>query len=397
MNNRPSRMRGSSRVCKSAGAGALIALSLLSAACSASAAVPAGNAVDSSGSSAPSTAAAGPTTTAAATAATTVSWHTVLTGPAVTAGQTARYSASAVVATGPTAGWAFVSGAAYAYQRTGPASWKKVPLPGGGSGTVNAAAATSPSNVWAVYNTVSGARLLHWTGRQWTVARTFPGEIGQLSVLGPHDVWVFGGLKNNRGVWHYDGRGWTQPASTFSGGYARTDSDVWAYTGQSVAHFDGTRWTTTSLATLMPVAPKGAALKFPPAVTGVIALAPGSVYVTASGNEMPQGGPLAVLHYNGRGWTRVAQGKFIGTVWQQLTPDGTGGLWLPASNGDGNPLLLHYAAGRLTGVNLPSGSVTTPTFAFSVSRIPGTSEVLGAGVRYLEGNAKTAPVVLQSW
>jgi hypothetical protein len=40
--------------------------------------------------------------------------------------------------------------------------------------------------------------------------------------------------------------------------------------------------------------------------------------------------------------------------------------------------------------------VTTPTFAFSVSRIPGTSEVLGAGVRYLDGNAKTEPVVLQS-
>lgn len=389
-------MRASSRVRKSAGAGALIALSLLSAACSTSAAAPAGHAVNSTGSSAPSTTAAGPTATAAATAAITDSWHAVLIAPAVATGQTAAYSASAVVATGKTTGWAFVSGGTYAYQRTGPASWKKVPLPGDGSGTVDIAAATSPSNVWAVYNLASGARLLHWTGRQWMVARTFPGEVGQLSVLGPHDIWVFGGLKNNRGVWHYDGRGWTQTASTFSGGYARSDTDVWAYTGQSVAHFDGTRWTTTSLATLMPAAPKGAALKFPPAVTGVLALAPGSVYVTASGNEMPHGGPVAMLHYNGHDWTKVAQGQFSSTGQQQLTPDGKGGLWIPASGGDGNPLLLHYAAGRLTGVTLPSESVAVPTFTFSVSRIPGTSEVLGAGVRYLDGNAKTAPVVLQS-
>jgi hypothetical protein len=334
------RMRIPSRVRTGAGAGALIAVCLISAACHSGAGTPARSARSAISAAA---------TAAGYTAPDTASWHTVLTVPAVRAGQTTAYSASAVVATGKSAGWVFVSGGTYTYQRTGPASWKKVPLPVRSGGTVTAAEATSPSNVWAVNSSASGAQLLHWTGRPWTVTRTFPGEVGQLSVLGPHDVWVFGGLKNNQGVWHYDGRGWTTVASTFAGGYARSDTDVWAYAGENVAHFDGTRWKTTSLARLMPAAPKGAALKFPPAVTGLIALAPGNVYATASGDEMPHGGPVAVLHDNGRGWTRVAQGPFISSLWQQLTPDGKGGLWMPASNGDGNPRLLHYAAGRVTG------------------------------------------------
>ncbi len=88
--------------------------------------------------------------TQAASAATphAPSWHPVLSvrGGGVT---------EAVVATGKTTGWAFVSNGA-AYQRMGATAWKKVAFPGT-NGYVNAAAASSPSNVWAAFRSSTGA------------------------------------------------------------------------------------------------------------------------------------------------------------------------------------------------------------------------------------------------
>jgi len=70
------------------------------------------------------------------------SWHPVLSVPG--GGVT-----EAVVATGKTTGWAFLGNGA-AYQRVGATAWKKVAFPGG-NGYVDAAAASSPSNVWAAF------------------------------------------------------------------------------------------------------------------------------------------------------------------------------------------------------------------------------------------------------
>jgi hypothetical protein len=51
-----------------------------------------------------------------------------------------------------------------------------------------------------------------------------------------------------------------------------------------------------------------------PAVVGIDAQAPGSVYAVGSGNAQDEGGPTVILHYNGHSWRRVAEGSFgIGT------------------------------------------------------------------------------------
>jgi hypothetical protein len=39
---------------------------------------------------------------------------------------------------------------------------------------------------------------------------------------------------------------------TLPGGSALADNDVWAYNGSSVDHYDGTTWTATSVASLLP-------------------------------------------------------------------------------------------------------------------------------------------------
>jgi hypothetical protein len=51
--------------------------------------------------------------------------------------------------------------------------------------------------------------------------------------------------------------------------------------------------------------------------------------------------------------------------------------------------------GKLTTVTLPEEANWVPTIAYSLSRIPGTSEMLAGGVQYTDGNERTNSVVLQ--
>jgi hypothetical protein len=298
----------------------------------------------------------------------------------------------AVVATGKTTGWAFRSDSAVAYERVGVTAWRKVAFPGG-TGTVEAAAATSPSSVWAAYDSTSGGQVSHWNGRRWTPVKTFPAAVTGITTLGPNDVWVYGGVRSDgTGVWHYNGRTWTEVSDTLSGGSALSDRNVWAYSYEdnTVDHWDGRKWTATSVASLV-----GPPSHRPPQVTGVIALAPGNVYATGISAATPIGGPLVVLHYNGRGWTKVA-GGFGSHREQRMVSDGRGGLWLAAdASVGGQGAVLHYSGGKLTEVSIPAPA-SLPVLPFSLSLIRGTGGLLVGGVQYVTADgSKTNSVVLQ--
>jgi hypothetical protein len=209
---------------------------------------------------------------AQAASAATPSWHPVLSVPG--GGVT-----EAVVATGKTTGWAFL-GNGTAYQRVGATAWKKVAFPGR-NGYVDAAAASSPSNVWAAFRSAAGgSQVDRWNGAKWAVVKSFPGEVTKLSVLGPNDVWAFGGASGSAGVFHFNGRGWAEVSSTLQGGSAVSDQNVWAYSGTRLAHYDGRKWTETNVAGLFPASTGG---RSAPSLTGVLALAPGNVFATGVG------------------------------------------------------------------------------------------------------------------
>jgi hypothetical protein len=311
--------------------------------------------------------------TQAASAATphAPSWHPVLSVPG--GGVT-----EAVVATGKTTGWAFLHNGT-AYQRVGATAWKKVAFPGR-NGYVNAAAASSPSNVWAAFrSTVGGSQVDRWNGRKWAVVKSFPGEVATLSVLGPNDVWAFGGASGSEGVFHFNGRSWAKVASTPQGGSATSDRNVWAYSGTQLSHYDGRKWTETNVARLFPASNGG---RSAPSLTGVLALAPDNVFATGVGWAGVGGGAAVVLHFNGHGWSRAAAGPTVINSAVTLASDGKGGLWMTSDTHQNNEVLLHYSAGRLVNANEPF---------MSVASIPGTAEALG-------GNATgvaTTPVVYQ--
>jgi hypothetical protein len=304
---------------------------------------------------------------------------------------------TAVTAVGRNGGWAFDGySKARAWERNG-STWTQVPFPSQNNEMVVAADASSATNVWAFTQEFGLSRALRWNGQQWTVMRTFSREIGGAVVLSPSDVWVFGqpylpGV--DLGAWHYNGRTWTQVASGhgLQGGSGLSASDIWAFEGADVAHWNGSTWTRTSVASLLPAKQQ----LNDPALTGIYEQSPNSVYAVANGRLQDEGGPLAILHWNGSAWSKVAGGNYGFGTFQQFSPDGRGGLWLPMPGSDTQKsYLLHYSDGHLTAAALPGGpnKITVDTVAL----IPGTTELLGGGNTHAPSNEGTdvVGVVLQ--
>jgi hypothetical protein len=308
---------------------------------------------------------------------------------------------TAVVATGKTSGWAFdglaTPGGETAWERAGSA-WKQVAFPGKGTEYVALAGATSPSNVWAFANDVSflSSRALRWTGSKWKVSETFGGNIVGESVLSSKDVWVFGEVQSfvpSIGIWHYDGRTWKQVFKNLSGGSVLNDKDVWAFTKTSVEHYNGHKWTATSVKSLLPAVQKGGLND--PQLVGILALSDRDVFAIGSADAQDEGGPVVVLQYNGSKWVKRASGEFGYGPLDGFSYDGSGGLWLPMDGPvGGTSYLVHYSAGKLTKATLPENPATVTIT--SVARIPGTTEQIAGGYTHPGGNrTPTAAVLLQ--
>jgi hypothetical protein len=329
--------------------------------------------------------------TATAATAGAPSWQIV---KQVSGGSFAEFTA--IVTVGRNGGWAFdgQSGAT-AWERNGSA-WTKEPFPSKNDEEVTAAAASSAGNVWAFTGTVfgGGSRALRWNGASWSVAGSLPRAVGSAVVLSPTNVWAFGqpySPSAQLGAWHYNGHTWSAVSGGqgLGGGSAVSAGDIWAYAGTSVARWNGSSWTRTSVAGLLPARSS----ENDPAVTAVYAVSAGNVYAIGSGNYGDGGGPTVVLHYNGTSWSRVAEGNYGGTgqVGQSVCGDGHGGLWIPIPGSDGEQsYLLHYSGGHLTNVSFRPSTLDI----LSVAQVPGTSQILGGGYTHPANNPGLNPVAV---
>ncbi len=320
--------------------------------------------------------------------AATPSWQTLLTvsNAGVTSPDGAPVTFDTVLATGPTTGWGFPSGGTAAYQRAG-STWTKVPFPAH-SGRVLAAGYSSPSDVWAIDDNSGNEEFMHWNGSAWALWRSQQtgAIVNAISVLGPRDVWAFSSpAATGAGIWRYDGTRWTEVSTTLHGGSALADNDVWAFSGSSVDHYDGSTWTATSVAGLLPDSSSAQ-------VTGILALAPDNVYAVGNGGSQTHGGGVVLLHYDGTSWSQVAASGNRGG--EDLTSDGAGGVWLLTVANNEN--LLHYSGGTLSVVNIASTPASEPDYASSLSLIPGgTGLLVGAEQDVTPDLSQTNSVVLQ--
>jgi len=306
---------------------------------------------------------------------------------------------TAVTPVGQNGGWAFNQGSVPTAWRLSGSTWTQVTFPGQPNEVVAAAGATSATNVWAFTARGAQSRALRWNGHAWTVQRSFSRQIGGAVVISPSDVWVFGqpyfpgaGL----GAWHYNGRSWSQLASGhgLQGGSALGANDIWAVDGADVAHWNGSTWTRTSVAHLLPAKQQ----LNNPMLTGIFAVSRDNVYAIGNGDLQDEGGPMVLLHWNGYQWSKVAEGNYGFGVQPlaQASSDGRGGLWIPMPGVDGQKsYLLHYSAGHLTQAALPDGASRLSVDA--VALIPGTTSLLGGGDTHAPDNPGTdvAAVILE--
>ncbi len=155
--------------------------------------------------------------------------HGTSNGTTWTAGKLgkAQVLVQSSLALGQDTGWAF--GGSIGTRKTTPYAaynaghgWKRTVVPG--KGTISAASAISPGDIWATLGTSpeglgsSAGGLLHWSGGHWHTVTSLPAELGMGplgSVLARSDknVWVGGGVKNSKGgtteaIGHWNGEHW---------------------------------------------------------------------------------------------------------------------------------------------------------------------------------------------
>jgi hypothetical protein len=243
--------------------------------------------------------------------------------------------------------------------------------------------------VWAFTQGFGAAsHVLKYNGRRWSVVKTFASEIADATVLASNDVWVYGepgiaGFQPALGVWHYNGSSWRQVSKSIQGGSALSATSAWGFNGVDVEHWNGAKWTATSVKSLLPA--KSPAGLNNPGVAGILALSNTNVYALGSGGTEDEGGPLVVLHYNGSKWSRLAAGQFGNGPGAEFSYDGSGGLWLPMQGASGGTsYLVHYSDGKLTKATLPVAAAKITVSA--LSRVPGGTGQIAGGFIHTAGN-----------
>jgi hypothetical protein len=258
--------------------------------------------------------------------------------------------------------------------------WRAWRLPAGLDGFIVAAAASSPSNVWAV----GQGYALRWDGLRWSVAKSWnqAGGITSVAAISGSDVWVFGSSsfsgEASVGAWHYDGRTWARASGIADAIYrasAVSPGNIWAITvspdGGSVLHYNGSAWSEVQAASSALADTQ---------VNDVLAVSSGNVWVSGTTPANAADGRLVLAHWNGQRWKRFVAPWPVQQT-ERFTTDGAHGVWIPVVTGGDSPAtwILHLsnsggwtrtkiAAGRGDGVGVGD-----------LALIPGTAAVWGAG------------------
>ena len=214
------------------------------------------------------------------------------------------------------------------------AAWQQLAGPGGALALI---AGTSPTDLWV---TTSNGSLWHYTGT-WT-ASTLAGVFDDIVAVSPTNVWAIGNtLSFTPLIAHWDGSAWQtwldvdrQPVASL--GVAAATNDVWVSTTTgNVLHFDGTGWVIVHAALsntplfllsfgpgeVVGVATTGFAYRYhgqafgrgttgsSTASVGIWSDRPDDIFALSN---------RAVHHYDGTNWTpslTVAAGQNLTSIW----------------------------------------------------------------------------------
>ncbi len=237
------------------------------------------------------------------------------------------------------------------------------PSPGGTDNELFGVRAVSGTDAWAVgYDVTSGSTdktlILHWDGTAWTqVASPSPGTTGAVleavAATSATDAWAVGSSftadTEKTLTLHWNGHKWAQVASPNRG----TDDELFAVRGTSstdtwavgvsviggvdqtlALHWNGSTWTRVSTPD-----PGGSGVS-----SGLVGVAGTSANDTwAVGSTGPSGSAKAItrddtliLHWDGSHWTRVpSPGPGISSDLFAVAASSTSNIWAVGISSDG--------------------------------------------------------------
>jgi hypothetical protein len=272
--------------------------------------------------------------------------------------------------------------------------WSMVPSPNPGPtrNVLNAVAAVSPSDAWAVGSfgnsgcQTAATLILHWNGTHWSkVASPNPGaacnELSSVSAVSATNAWAVGRSCTfaintcHTLVLHWNGTAWSKMASpspgavvfdSLAGVSADSPADAWAVGGYCasscarfktlILHWNGTRWST---------------VKSPNPGVGFYLLNGASTRSPA--DAWAVGGSCAttcdiqktvILHWKGTAWSKVASpspgpainGLSAVTALSPADAWAVGDYCIRSACGARNTLILHWNGTAWTRVPSPSPS-----------------------------------------
>jgi hypothetical protein len=280
-------------------------------------------------------------------------------------------AASAIAAPSPRAVWVTVirysDGNSVLVERWDGHSWHRVPTPAAmftdGSAVV---AASSAADAWVftyVRPAVASpyAVAWHWNGHSWRQYRLATEDyVDAAAAFSPTDVWAYasgfsGGIPDLTSgyVVRFDGHRWHRIAAPVIplSVSVRSSRDIWiagptaATANRQRPDFELARWTGSGWRTI-PVPRLGVGTRVSVGSPEVLARGPGDVWLTLVASPSSGTGPSTVtaLHYDGRTWSRFTGPVSLSPYTSNLAPDGRGGFWL-ALRRPGTSALVHFRSG----------------------------------------------------
>lgn len=136
--------------------------------------------------------------------------------------------------------------------------WSIVPSPNATSfmNQLNAVAAISPTDAWAVGTSQMNAQIVtlieHWDGQHWSLVSSPALFLYGVAAVSASDVWAVGNDNTGAAIEHWDGSTWQVVSSppidgTFTSISAASATDIWAIGWQTngnllTEHWDGSSW-----------------------------------------------------------------------------------------------------------------------------------------------------------
>jgi hypothetical protein len=266
-------------------------------------------------------------------------------------------------------------------------SWSVVPSPnvGSSSNILDAVAAVSASDIWAVGTTYGhGALIEHWDGSSWSVvSNPGTGALYGVTVVSASDVWAVGDNGQRVQIENWNGTSWSIVPAPKLGGFGGTleavtaisTNNIWAvgihgvnqYTQDPlVEHWDGTQWSTVGN-------PSNGDHNV---LLGVSFVSPNNGWAVGTYSFISSPPQTLIDHWNGASWSDVNDGLMDKTL-SAVAAISNKDAWAVGYTDNPQTLIEHWDGTQWSIV--PSPAPGSYSQLHGVARVPGTKQLWAVG------------------